>query len=135
LDARGVEIFKDGKPMRISQLKEGDMLTATFITKAEPVVVTETDVQATTAPGNAEPKAEAKAEQKAEPKAESAPMQVAKADAPPAAAPPSAAPQPPAVQPAPAPSESSGLGTMWWVLIIVVLAVIVFAMMRRKKQT
>jgi hypothetical protein len=134
LDARGVEIFKDGKPMRISQLKEGDMLTATFVTKAEPVVVTETDVQATTAPG-AEPKAEAKAEAKAEPKAESAPMQVAKADAPPAATPPSAAPPPPAVQPAPPPSESSGLGTMWWVLIIVVLAVVVFAMMRRRKQT
>jgi hypothetical protein len=128
LDQRGVEIIKDGQVMRISQLKEGDMLTATIVSKAEPVVVTEKDVQATTAPGNAEPKAESKAE--------SAPMQVAKADATqPAAAPPSAAPQPPAVQPPPPPSESSGLGTMWWVLIIVVLAVIVFAMMRRKKQT
>jgi hypothetical protein len=140
LDKRGIEILKDGKVIRIAQLREGDEITATIISRAEPTVVTEKDVQATTAPGKAEPKAEpkaeAKAEPKAEPKAESAPTQVANADAPaPAAAPPSAAPQPPAVQPAPPPSESSGLGTMWYVLIFVVLAIVVFAMMRRRKQT
>ena len=139
LDKRGIEIIKDGKVIRIAQLREGDEITATIISKAEPTVVTEKDVQATTmAQGSAEPKAEPKAEAKAEPKAESkaesAPMQVAKADAPqPAATPP--APQPPAVQPAPPPSESSGLGTMWWVLIAVLLAIVIFVMMRRRKQT
>ncbi len=137
LDKRGIEIIKDGKVIRIAQLREGDEITAMIISKAEPTVLTEKDVQATTAPGKAEPKAEAKAEPKAEAKAESkaepAPTQVAKADAPqPAATPPSAAPQPAAVPP---PSESSGLGTMWYVLIAVLLAIVIFVMMRRKKQT
>ena len=91
LDKRGIQIIKDGKVIRVGQLREGDTFTATLVTKAEPVVLTEKDVQATTAPGKAEPmtaskaaKAEPKAAEPkaAEPKAESAPTQVAKADAP-----------------------------------------------------
>jgi hypothetical protein len=147
LDQRGMQIIKDGTVIRVGQLREGDTFTAVLVTKAEPVVVTEKDVQATTAPGKAEPMMASKAEPKAaeskaaepkaaEPKAEPAPTQVAKADAPPpATTPPSATPEPAAVPPASAPSESTGLGTMWYVLIFIVLAIVIFAMMRRRKQT
>src|SRR6185295_8816106 len=138
LDQRGMQIIKDGKVIRVGQLREGDTFTAVLVTKAEPVVVTEKDVQATTvAQGSAPPKAEAKPEPKAEPKAEPAPTQVAKADAPPPApaASPSPAPQPAAVPPASPPSEATGLGTMWYVLIAVLIAIVIFVMMRRRKQT
>jgi hypothetical protein len=138
LDQRGMQIIKDGKVIRVAQLREGDTFTAVLVTKAEPVVVTEKDVQATTvAQGSAPPKAEAKPEPKAEPKAEPAPTQVAKADAPPPApaASPSPAPQPAAVPPASPPSEATGLGTMWYVLIAVLIAIVIFVMMRRRKQT
>ena len=140
LDQRGMQIIKDDKVIRVGQLREGDTFTAVLVTKAEPVVLTEKDVQATTAPGKAEPKAaEPKAAEPkaAEPKAaEPAPTQVAKADAPqPATTPPSPAPEPAAVPPASPPAESTGLGTMWYILIFVVLAIVVFAMMRRRKQT
>ena len=143
LDQRGMQIIKDGTVIRVGQLREGDTFTAVLVTKAEPVVLTEKDVQATTAPGKAEPMTASKAEPKAaepkaaEPKAaEPAPTQVAKADAPqPATTPPSPAPEPAAVPPASPPAESTGLGTMWYILIFVVLAIVVFAMMRRRKQT
>ena len=140
LDKRGIEIIKNGEVIRVGQLREGDTITATIVSRAEPTVLTEKDVQATTvaqgsAPPKAEPKPEPKAEPKTEPKAEPAPMQVAKADAPqPAAAPPSAEPAPVAVAPATPPSESSGLGMMWYVLIALLIAVVIFAMMRRRKQ-
>ena len=141
LDQRGMQIIKDGTVIRVGQLREGDTFTAVLVTKAEPVVLTEKDVQATTAPGKAEPMTASKAEPKAaepkaaEPKAEPAPTQVAKAEPQPATPPPSAAPQPAAVPPVSPPSEATGLGTMWYVLIAVLIAIVIFVMMRRRKQT
>ena len=95
LDKRGIEIFKDGKLVRVSQLNPGDQLTATIVSSQPPTIVTETEVDAKMAQAKAAP-APAKAEPapaKAEPapaKAEPAP---AKAEpAAPAAAPPAAAP-------------------------------------------
>ena len=41
LDERGIQILKNGRLVRISELHEGDALTATVISKAPPVVVTE----------------------------------------------------------------------------------------------
>ncbi len=49
LDERGVQILKDGKIVHIRDLRNGDQITATFISKEPPVVVTETEVQATLA--------------------------------------------------------------------------------------
>ena len=49
LDDRGVQILKDGKIVHIRDLRKGDQITATFISKEPPVVVTETEVQATLA--------------------------------------------------------------------------------------
>ncbi len=63
LDQRGMQIIKDGKVIRVGQLREGDTFTAVLVTKAEPVVLTEKDVQATTAPGKAEPMTASKAGQ------------------------------------------------------------------------
>ena len=125
LDERGIQILKDGRAMRIGELKTGDVLTATIVSKAEPVVVTEQDVQATTL-----------AQAKAEPKAESATMQPAtKADAPQSApaAPASASPPPSAVPPPPPPSEATGLGMTWYVLIALLVAVVLFFVARRRK--
>jgi hypothetical protein len=56
LDDRGVQILKDGKIVHIRDLRKGDQVTATFISEP-PVVVTETEVQATLAPGASPPAA------------------------------------------------------------------------------
>ena len=57
LDARGVVIVKDGRPMRVEELRRGDKLTATIVTNAPPTVLTEKEVQATLAESKAEPPA------------------------------------------------------------------------------
>ncbi len=46
--ARGIKIIRDGKPVSIADLNEGDHLTATFITQKPPTVMTERQVNATT---------------------------------------------------------------------------------------
>ena len=49
LDKRGVKIFVDGKPRAVSELHEGNRLTATIVTTKPPSIVTEKEVQATLA--------------------------------------------------------------------------------------
>ena len=49
VDKRGVKILRAGKPAQVSEFREGDQLTATFITSAPPRVLTEKEVQATLA--------------------------------------------------------------------------------------
>jgi hypothetical protein len=50
VDKRGVKIYRDGKPMQLSDLHEGDRLSAVIVTSQPPKVVTEKEVQAITAP-------------------------------------------------------------------------------------
>ena len=47
LDRRGVEIIKDGKPIRLADLKRGDKLTAMIVTGGPPTVLTAKEVEAT----------------------------------------------------------------------------------------
>jgi len=49
VDKRGVKIFRDGKPVQLSELREGDRLSATIVTAQPPKVMTDKEVQATLA--------------------------------------------------------------------------------------
>ena len=116
LDAKGIQIYKDGKPIRLADVRRGDRLTGTIVTTLPPEILTEKEVQATLA--------EAKGDAATTPKA-------ANTATAPAAAP--AAPSPaPAPPPAP-PAEASGLGTMGYVIIAAIIALALFFFMRRKK--
>jgi hypothetical protein len=57
LDKRGVKIFVDGKPRAVSELHEGNRLTATIVTTKPPTIVTEKEVQASLAKTGAAPAA------------------------------------------------------------------------------
>jgi cell division septation protein DedD len=129
LNARGVQIYKDGKVIPISQLNRGDEITATVISQRPPDVVTEREVEATLAQAPAKTEAPAA---KSEPPAAPATKTEAPAVVPPPATP--MATQSTAAAPAPAPAESSGLGTGWYLLIAVVIAAILFLVMRRRKD-
>ena len=139
LDARGVRIVKDGQPVRVAQLQRGDKLTATFITSAAPVVLTDKEVQATLDEAKALPPTQVAAAPAA---AQGAAPAAAQGTAPAAygqpatATPPAAAPvasPKPAADAAPKASESSGTLT-WYVIIAALIAVALFAFLRRRKS-
>ena len=49
LNARGIQVFKDGRVIPISELNKGDDIVATIVSQRAPDVVTEQEVQATLA--------------------------------------------------------------------------------------
>ena len=49
VDKRGVKMVKNGEPAQLSDFREGDRLSATIITSLPPKVMTEKEVEATTA--------------------------------------------------------------------------------------
>ena len=69
LNDRGLEIFKDGHLITISQLNKGDEITATIVSQLPPEVVTDTEVNATLAQAQSNPAST--------PMAESAPASMA----------------------------------------------------------
>ena len=117
LDQRDIQILKDGRVMRIGELKEGDLLTATIVTQVAPVVVTEQEVQATTLSKSA---------------AEPAKVAAAAAPAQPA---PAASPQPSAAPSAAQPAEQAGLGMAWYLVIAVLVVLALVFFMRRRKES
>ena len=134
LNKRNIDIFKDGKEIRIADLKKGDKLSAVIITAVAPAVLTEQEVQATLAdPAPAPAPAAAPAVAAPTKAAEAEPVKMAAAT--PAAATPAAAvpaPAPSGATPVTAPAES-GM-TMTWLLIAVAIAIVLFLFLRRKKQ-
>jgi hypothetical protein len=121
LDDRGVQILKDGRNIRIRDLRQGDQITATIISKAPPVVLTETEVQATLA--QAAPATPAAA----------APTQAAAA-APSGTAPP-AAPAPTTTATPPQPQATEGTPWVWYIVIAIALAVLWFFLARKKGKS
>ncbi len=121
LDQRGIQIVKDGRVMRIGELKEGDKLTATIVSQVAPVVVTEQEVQATLDKSAAEP-AKMAAAAPAQPTPGASPQ-------------PSPSPQASATPPAAQPAEQSGMGMGGYLVIAVIIVVALFFFMRRRKES
>jgi LPXTG-motif cell wall-anchored protein len=132
LDKRGIEIFKDGKLVRVSQLNPGDQLTATIVSSQPPTIVTETEVDAKMAQAKTAP-APAKGEPapaKAEPAAPAA-APAAATTAPPAVA--STTPVAPSAPPMKsAPPEQSQSWLLWAAIIAIVIVGYLF--MRKKRS-
>ena len=120
LDDRGVQILKEGRIIRIRDLRQGDQITATIFSKAPPVVLTETEVQATLA--QAAPAAAA-------PTAAAAPAATPAA----AAAAPSTSPVPAKAAPAQSPA-TEGTPWIWYILIAAALVLLWFFIARKKEK-
>ncbi len=130
LDTKGIQIYKDGVPVRIADLKRGDKLSATIVSYAAPVVLTQKDVQAVLDEPAAAPTTMAMAP--TPPAAGASTPPATAAPTPPAAAAPT---PPPAASPPPGapPADQSGMGMTWYVLIAVIIALVLFFVFRRKQ--
>ncbi len=134
LDKRGVEIYMDGKRARVTDLKEGDQLTATIVTSGPPEVLTEKDVQATLAAPEAAPAPALPAE--TPPAAPAAAAETAPA------APveePTAAPAAPPVAVTtdegtkPASEEPPPNRRLLWIVLAAIVVIAVFLLMRKRR--
>ena len=132
LDKRGIEMFKDGRLIKISQLNPGDQVRGTIISSQPPTIVTETQVDAKLAQAKMEP-APAKAEPapvKAEPAAPAAAPAAVTTTPPVVASTTPVAPSSPPMKAAP-PEQSQS----WWLWVaIIAIVVIAFLFMRKKKS-
>jgi hypothetical protein len=149
VDKRGVRIYKDGKPVQLSDLRVRDRLTAVIVTEGPPHVMTQKEVDATlaaepapaapppavptvAAPAPAAPAAAATAPAATAPAesaaSESATSSMSSATAAPAAASPAAAT-------APAEGEPSKGGSSWlmWGALILVAVIVLFFVFRRSR--
>ena len=140
LDKWGIQILKDGRLMRIGEVKEGDVLTAKIVSPVAPVAVTEQDVKATL--DKAAPKvAKAETGTPATPAPAAAAPSTAPAAAPTAAPAPAPAPAPTAAPAAPPasstapPAAGTGMGMTSYVLIAVVIALVLYFLMRGRRKT
>jgi hypothetical protein len=128
LNDRGIKILnKDGKVTHVSDVKQGDEITATIVTQGPPVVVTEQEVQATlaqTAPRPPRHRHPRRPKRRRRRWPRPLPRLPSRRRRPPPGM---------AMTAASAPAESGGLGTTGWVLIILLIAVALYFFSRRKK--
>ena len=122
LDDRGVQILKDGRIVHIRDLRKGDQITATFISKVPPVAVTETEVQATLAPAASPPPAAAAPTQASPHKR----RRTIGYGLPASPAAPMASPPPP--------QATGGTPWIWYILIAIALALLWFFLARKKEK-
>jgi hypothetical protein len=149
VDKRGVRVYKDGKPVQLSDLRERDRLTAVIVTEGPPHVMTKKEVDATLAaePAPAAPAPAAPAPMAAAPAAPVATEPAAAAPAPAAGAAsetatsamssPTEVPAAASSAPATAPVEEPAKGGSSWVLwagLILVAVIVLFFVFRRSKN-
>jgi len=141
LQQRGIQVIMDGKPVRLADLKGGDMLTATIVTSAPPEVLTAKDVQAVLDIPEPTPAEVAAAEPAPAAAAAAAAPAAASAEAPAAAAEPAAAdaaapasdtPEITATQ-EPVKTEEKPDRKWIWIVLILIIVIAAFLLMRKKK--
>jgi hypothetical protein len=135
VDTRGIQLFMDDRPIRVSDLKRGDQIRATIVTAGPPEVLTQQQVDAIL-------------DQPAAPAAAAAPTEEPAASTPEATAAPTPEPEPvaeaapeivaeeaPAAEPMAATEPVEEKSNLWlWILLLIVVAVVAWLVMRNKKQ-
>jgi hypothetical protein len=137
LEQRGIQVIMDGKPVRLADLKGGDMLTATIVTSAPPQVLTAKDVQAVLDMPEPTPAEVAAAEPAPAPAPAAAPAESpAAAAAEPAtaeaAAPATDTPEITATQ-EPVKTEDKSDRKWIWIVLVLIIVIGAYLLMRKKK--